>query len=87
MLIDGPLPADQADLLKTIRHHLAELAELHNLPVELLARRKALEMWLRSGSLNGQYQLPEALSGWRRGILVDSVSALINAQWELPNES
>jgi ribonuclease D len=86
-LIDGPLPADQADLLKTIRHHLAELAELHNLPVELLARRKALEMWLRSGSLDGQYQLPEALSGWRRGILVDSVSALINAQWELPNES
>jgi ribonuclease D len=86
-LIEGPLPADQAELLKTIRHRLSELADLHGLPVELLARRKALEMWLRSGCLDGQYELPEALSGWRKGILFESVSALMMAQWNLLNES
>jgi len=86
-LIEGPLPADQAELLRTIRHHLTELAEIHGLPAELLARRKALEMWLRSGCLTGQYELPEALSGWRKEILFESVSALMMAQWNLLNES
>jgi hypothetical protein len=55
--------------------------------VELLARRKALDMWPRSGCLAGQYELPEALSGWRKGILFESVSALMMAQWKLLNES
>ncbi len=85
--IDGPLPSDQAELLKSVRSEISLLAESHNVPVELLARRKALESWLRSGCRTGQYELPEMLSGWRKPILLEPVTELLMAQWNKTNEA
>jgi ribonuclease D len=85
--IEGPLPADQADLLKNVRQLIHSIAENHNVPAELLARRKSLEEWLRSGSRDSEYLLPEVFTGWRHALIVESVNALLNAQWEEIHEA
>lgn len=85
--IEGPLPADQAHLLKSVRSQIAEAAESINIPVEIIARRKDLEAWLRSGSRDGQYDVPESLLGWRKPVVVEPIQQYLNAQWEAVNEA
>jgi ribonuclease D len=85
--IEGPLPADQAHLLKGVRNLIAQAAESVGIPVEIVARRKDLEAWLRSGSRDGQYAIPESLSGWRKPLVVEPVQQYLNAQWEAVNEA
>ena len=85
--IDAPLPADQAELLKAVREKITEIADAVAVPAELLARRKNLEAWLRSGSHTGQYVVPEVLSGWRHGFLVEPINNLLNQHWEAVHEA
>jgi ribonuclease D len=85
--IEGPLPADQADLLKSVRTLISELADDSQLPAEIVARRKSLEAWLRSGSRTGEYVLPEIFAGWRKAIVEAPVAALLKVQWEDKHES
>ena len=85
--IEAPLPADQAELLKTVRQRVSDIADQANLPAELLARRKNLEAWLRSGSFNGCYIVPEALTGWRHHFLVEPITDLLNEYRETGNEA
>jgi ribonuclease D len=85
--IEGPLPADQADLLKNVRQLIHSIAEKNQVPAELLARRKSLEEWLRSGSRDSAYVLPEVFTGWRQTLVVEPVNALLNAQWEEIHEA
>jgi ribonuclease D len=85
--IEGPLPADQADLLKNVRALVSTIAEKSNVPAELLARRKSLEEWLRSGSRDSEYELPEVFTGWRKALVVEPINALLKAQWEEVHEA
>ncbi|WP_196157649.1 ribonuclease D [Reinekea sp. G2M2-21] len=85
--IEGPLPADQADLLKQVRQKVEIIAEQLGLPAEVMARRKGLETWLRSGSHTGQYAIPEALTGWRKDFLLGPINELLQAQWEELDET
>lgn len=80
--IDGPLPADQSELLKRVREKVTQLADQHDVPAEILARRKQLEAWLRSGCRSGEYKVPEALSGWRSHILSGPINELLNVDQE-----
>ncbi|TCS42053.1 ribonuclease D [Reinekea marinisedimentorum] len=79
--IDGPLPADQSELLKKVRERISQLADQHNIPAEVLAKRKQLESWLRSGCRDGQYRAPDVFNGWRGQILLAPVNELLSAQW------
>lgn len=85
--IDSPLPADQAQLLKEVRSVVSEVAESLQLPAEVLARRKGLEAWLRSGARTGEYEVPEIFLGWRKDVLVEPVSHCIQSQRETMNEA
>jgi ribonuclease D len=79
--IDGPLPADQSELLKKVRERIQQLADQYNIPAEVLAKRKQLESWLRSGCRNGEYQVPEVFNGWRGDILIAPINELLREQW------
>ena len=85
--IPGPLPADQAGLLKRVRAALSELADELAVPVELLARRKLVEEWLRSGVNDGQYQLPEAFTGWRQSFLLENIQPILDQHRESAHEA
>lgn len=80
--IDGPLPADQSELLKRVRERISQLSDEYDIPNEVLAKRKQLESWLRSGCRNGEYTVPDVFSGWRSEVLVNPVNELLKAQWE-----
>lgn len=79
--IEGPLPADQSELLKKVRERIRQLADQHDVPAEVLAKRKQLESWLRSGCRDGNYQAPDIFSGWRGDILLAPINELLSAQW------
>jgi ribonuclease D len=81
-LIDGPLPADQADIYKTIKTKVNEIAEQNDIPVDTLARRKLLEAWVRSGCRTGEYIIPDFFLGWRRPYLVEPVTEILLKQWQ-----
>lgn len=85
--IEGPLPADQAQLLKDVRKIVSDIAEKAGLPAELLARRKSLEAWLRSGARDGQYRVPEIFNGWRSAFLLEPIQQKLKTQWEQIYES
>ena len=85
--IDSPLPADQAQLLKEVRQVVSTVAEQLNLPAEILARRKSLEAWLRSGARTGDYEVPDIFLGWRQDFLVDPVRQCIRTKWEATHET
>lgn len=85
--IEGPLPAEQAGTLKEVKQLVRDAAESIGLPAELLARRKELEAWLRSGSRDGQYSAPESMLGWRADVLIEPVTSYLAKQWETSDES
>jgi ribonuclease D len=86
-LIDGPLPADQADIYQEIKTKINDIAEQHDIPVDTLARRKLLEAWVRSGCRTGDYSIPEFFTGWRKPFLVEAVSTILNRQWQGANHA
>lgn len=79
--IEGPLPADQADLYKQVKALIAQVAEEHNIPPDVLSRRKLLEAWVRSGCLTGKYDIPEFYLGWRAPLLVQPITTILTQQW------
>lgn len=81
-LIDGPLPADQADVYKEIKAKVTEVAEQNSIPVDTLARRKLLEAWVRSGCRTGEYTIPEFFLGWRKPFLVEPITEILLKQWQ-----
>lgn len=85
--IESPLPAEQAGTLKAVKQLVRDAAAEVGLPVELLARRKELESWLRSGARTGDYQIPESLSGWRSTLLAEPVHQYLTTQWETSDEA
>lgn len=72
-----PLPGQKGSLLKALKSHVVHRAEHLKLAPEILARKKDLEQLIRSGSGNSSYQLPESLSGWRKGVIGDDLLAII----------
>lgn len=85
--IEAPLPADQAELLKKVRQCVTQQAEALGIAPEVMARRKQIEAWLRSGSRGGESKIPEALSGWRHAYLAEPITQLITEFRESVHES
>lgn len=82
--VPGPLPADQSELYKRVKARVMALADCHDVPAEVLARRKQLEQLVRSGCYSGDYEIPEAFTGWRRPLLAEPLMQLLV---EHPNEN
>ncbi|WP_187265411.1 ribonuclease D [Reinekea thalattae] len=78
--IDGPLPADQSDVLKKVRQLINDICQQHNIPPEVVAKRKQLESWLRSGCRNGEYIVPDVFNGWRHDYIVEPICQLLEQQ-------
>lgn len=83
----APLPTEQASLFKEIKALISELAEKFDVPFELLAKRKGIEAWLRSGYRDGQYLMPDVFDGWRAAILKEPISKALATHWEKQNEA
>lgn len=81
--VPGPLPVDQAELYKQVKARVMAVADCHGVPAEFLARRKQLEQLVRSGCYSGEYEIPEALTGWRRPLLAEPLMQLL---LEHPND-
>lgn len=67
--IMGPLKKEASTLLKSLRLLLEEICTEHDIPVELVARKKYLEMLINSGLYTGEYELPEYYCGWRKALV------------------
>lgn len=66
-----PLTRAQGDQLKSLRKKASELAEINNLPPEILVRKKELETLVQSD----KPQLEGRLLGWRRDVIGEPLLA------------
>lgn len=82
----GPLPADQAALYKSAKDLIADLAQEAAVPAEVLARRKPLEQLVRSGCYTGDYQWPDMMTGWRKPLIVDPLTRLLEEHHREAND-
>lgn len=85
--ISPPLPPEQANLLKRVRQAVDKAGAEHDIPAEILARRKGLEVWVNSGARTGQFSAPEIFTGWRSTYIVDAVNHLLNQHWASQHEA
>jgi ribonuclease D len=67
--IMGPLKKEASTLLKSLRVFLEEICLVEDIPVELVARKKYLELLINSGLYTGAYALPEYYCGWRKDLV------------------
>ena len=75
-----PLPPETNSLLKQLKAQVSARAEHLQRPGELLAKKRDYEALLRSGAMNGDYQLPETLSGWRKLVIGDQLIQLLKRE-------
>jgi ribonuclease D len=74
--LERPTPPDSGPLMKVLKQVVDGQADHLNVAPELLARKRHLEALLRSGA-QGDYELPEALAGWRREVIGDHLLAAL----------
>ncbi len=79
--IQGPLKIEAGALLKYIRAQAEELCEAIGLPVELVARKKALEQLVYTGTYSGRFELTDHFKGWRRETIGNQLLALLKEEW------
>ena len=72
-----PLPPATGSLMKRLKAHVRHRAEQLQLAQELLVKKRDYEALLRSGSRDGEYQLPETLSGWRKAVIGDELLSIL----------
>lgn len=64
-----PLSSAETKLYKELRSIGVKVAEQLNIAAEIVMRRKVAEDFVRSAAETGDYQIPEALTGWRHQYL------------------
>ena len=76
-LLPRPLSKEQNQLIKQLKAEVKNIASANQLAPELLMRKKDYERLLRSGEINGNYQLPQSLGDWRRPLLEERLLTLL----------
>jgi len=80
---EAPLPKTAGDIIKQLKQHIEKTAERLNIAPEVLGRKKDLTAFVNSGIHHGNFQLPEALAGWRKPLLEESFLSIVT-HWKNP---
>lgn len=78
--LNKPLSPEMAFQFKDLKNLVKERAEQLEVPAELLANKKSLEVLLRSGMMTQDYQLPPLLRGWRKEEIGQELLTFLQAQ-------
>jgi ribonuclease D len=85
--LEPPLPPEQGSLIKSMKEAVRSIAEEHQLPPEILIRKKDYEFIVRSKMRSGEYLLPDRLKGWRFNLVGEKLLELVNSCAPLPPPS
>ncbi len=78
MVMPRPLNSSANDVVKRLFQYLTKFGELHEIPVELLASKKELEVIVRS-ALSGDVRWPPRfMNGWRAEVVKPIISEFIS---------
>ena len=75
--LDPPLSPEYGPVIKAMKEAVREIAEVHQLPTEILIRKKDYEFIVRSKKHAGEYQLPVRLKGWRFGLIGEKLLEVV----------
>jgi ribonuclease D len=73
--LPAPLGQAEAPLLKSLKSYVREQAEQQDILPELLVRKKEYEFIIRSGMGDGDFALPQHLTGWRYAVIGEGLLA------------
>lgn len=71
--LEKPLSIHAGLWFKELKDSAAAKAEVLGIAPDLLVKKQAMEMLLRSGYPRGPYRLPDVLSGWRKAEIGDAL--------------
>ncbi|MBK8186049.1 MAG: ribonuclease D [Cellvibrio sp.] len=75
--LEPPLSPEHGPVIKAMKEAVREIAEQHQLPAEILIRKKDYEFIVRSKMHSGEYQLPERLKGWRFNLIGEKLLEVV----------
>ena len=78
-LIDKPLSISAGPLAKQLKSVLAQTAQKQSFPVEMLLRKKDVELMVRGVYLHQKLEYPERLTGWREALLKELIEPVLTA--------
>ena len=78
-LIDRPLSPSAGPLVKQIKLVLSQTAQELSFPVEMLLRKKDVELMAKGVYLHHKLEYPERLSGWREDLLKKLLEPILTA--------
>ncbi len=76
--LEPPLSPEQGPVIKAMKEAVREIAEQHQLPTEILIRKKDYEFIVRSKMHSSEFKLPERLRGWRFNLIGEKLLELVN---------
>lgn len=82
--LDPPLSPEQGPLIKAMKEAVREIAEQHQLPPEILIRKKDYEFIIRSKMHSSEFKLPERLKGWRFNLIGERLLEVVNGFFPSP---
>lgn len=82
--LDPPLSPEQGPLIKLMKETVRAIAEQHQLPSEILIRKKDYEFIVRSKMHSSEFQLPERLKGWRFNLIGEKLLEVVNGFFPSP---
>lgn len=82
--LDPPLSPEQGPLIKLMKETVRAIAEQHQLPSEILIRKKDYEFIVRSKMHSSKFQLPERLKGWRFNLIGEKLLEVVNGFFPSP---
>ena len=85
--LDPPLSPEQGPLIKLMKETVRAIAEQHQLPSEILIRKKDYEFIVRSKMHSSEFKLPERLKGWRFNLIGEKLLEVVKSVTPLPPPS
>lgn len=76
--LERPLSPQASDWQKQLKAVVQEKAAELGIAPDLLAKKKAIDLLIRSGYPRGPFLLPEGLSGWRADMIGNELVRLLN---------
>lgn len=75
--LEPPLSPEHGPVIKAMKEAVREIAEQHQLPTEILIRKKDYEFIIRSKMHCPEFKLPERLKGWRFNLIGEKLLEVV----------